>query len=474
MRLMPYTPARAMEAINSAFLSMPREEIRALLRAKQSIFIRRGMTMRTEKGQVQLIDVQLRPWLVSRAQRTFFHRACLLLKSALCRVMPMYLADHRVRRIVPLDPMEEEWLRAANGKRAQNLQAVMDRLDATATFPVDDWKTDFWFLEPNSVGIGGVHYIPAACALTGEWVLPHLRKRLPGIRFAVPDDTRMILHRIFQRHSRAIGRKLKQVAFLEDKSEPGGTHEFPSLVAHFRNKGLPAITIDPSDLRMRRGELTAKGRTIDLIYRDTEITEMLEMGHLRRNGEAFRSMREAFIRNQVISSIAGEFDHKSAWELLTNPIFARCFTPRQRRLFQSHVLWTRLLWQRRTTDSRGRMVDIVSFSRKNREQLVLKPNREYGGQGVVFGHQVSQKIWEQELDHALKKPFHYVIQQAASVRSELFPVASADGTVRLRPFYAVSGFAASEDGLAVLGRASAESVVNVSRRGGLIAVWGLG
>jgi hypothetical protein len=40
----------------------------------------------------------------------------------------------------------------------------------------------------------------------------------------------------------------------------------------------------------------------------------------------------------------------------------------------------------------------------------------------------------------------------------------------MEPFYTVMGFAASDDGLAVLARASQKQVVNVAQHGGLCAV----
>ena len=45
-----------------------------------------------------------------------------------------------------------------------------------------------------------------------------------------------------------------------------------------------------------------------------------------------------------------------------------------------------------------------------------------------------------------------------------------DGRVAMEPFYTVMGFAASDDGLAVLARASQKQVVNVAQHGGLCAV----
>jgi len=468
---MRYTPLRAMEEINAAFLRIPKEEVRRILERRDPLSIKHGMSMYTSKGKPRVIDVQMRPWVMDAAQKKFFHWACRLLRSALAHVMPLYLSDPAVRRVLPLEPLEHEWMLSANAGGLQRPQAVLDRLDSTATFACSDWRDNFWFLEPNSVGIGGVHYIQATCELTKDWVIPPLRRALPGLSFVFPDDIREILFKLMARHARAIGRRLRRVAFIEDQSVNEGTDEFSSVARQFNRWGVQAVTADPREIVARGGELRVKGKPMDLFYRDTEITELFEMAGKRPH--LLNGMREAFVQNQVVSSIAGEFDHKSAWELFTNPEFSRHFTLRQKNLFRKHVLWTRLLWQRRTTDRQGRTVDLFPYARRNRETLVVKPNRMYGGEGVYFGHQMTQKTWELQLDRAARRPGTHVVQQATQVRAELFPVALRNGRVRLEPFYAVTGFVATRDGLAVLGRSSKESVVNVSRQGGLIAIWQL-
>ena len=45
-----------------------------------------------------------------------------------------------------------------------------------------------------------------------------------------------------------------------------------------------------------------------------------------------------------------------------------------------------------------------------------------------------------------------------------------DGAVHVEPFYTVMGFAANEDGVAILARASQKQVVNVAQHGGLCGV----
>lgn len=469
---MNYTPLSAMEAMNAAFLRIPRDEIQALLAKKTPLSLKQGMAMAAQKGKRRMIDVQLRPWVVDNRQRRFFHRNCLLLKDALARLMPLYLQNAAVRKILPLSGDEHEWMMEANARGVQKPQSVMDRLDATATFAATDWE-NFWFLEPNSVGIGGIHYIPSACILTDRWILPTLKAQLPDLRFVYPDDIRDLLLKLFVRHSKGIGRKLKRVVLVEDRSGAGGTDEFRAVARYLKRQGLAALVADPRDVEIWKGEVTVRRKVVDLVYRDTEIREIMAMFG-KRNRRHWAHMREAFVRNQVISSIGGEFDHKSCWELFTDPEFSSFFTLRQRFLFKSHVLWTRLLWERETTDPKARPVDLVRFIRRHREELVLKPNRAYGGVGVVFGHQVDQARWETELAKALNKPFTTVVQKAAQVRAELFPVAYKNGNVRLEPYFTVTGFAATTDGMALLGRSSKESVVNVSRRGGLVAVWRLG
>ncbi len=465
--LMSQSPARWMTAINRAFLCLSPDAARRLRARLQPVSRKHRMVMYTDRGTPRVIDTQLRPWLVSDAQRRFFHRACLTLKSALARVLPLYLANPRVRQVVPLEPEEETWFWQILAGVPQRPQTVFDRLDSTATFAHDRWAEEFWFLEPNSVGIGGVHYIPATAGTVQELVAPWLQRAFPQLRLAPMDDVRALLLGVIRTHARALGRRRLHVAFLEDQSERSGTAEFEQVADYFRRCGVPAVATDPRHLRLRGGEIYAKDFPVDLFYRDSEITELLEV---ERAGVSMAVVREAFRRNQVISSIAGEFDHKSAWELFTSPVFSRYFTPTQRALFTKHVLWTRLIWARKTTDPSGRLMDLATYVRRHRTSLTIKPNREYGGAGVTFGHATTQGAWERALERALRRPGTTVVQRTARVHTERFPQIDARGRVTLAPCYAVTGFAATPQGLAILGRSSSAAVVNVSRGGGLIAV----
>jgi hypothetical protein len=190
-----------------------------------------------------------------------------------------------------------------------------------------------------------------------------------------------------------------------------------------------------------------------------------------KDGVDVAPMRALFRQNRVISSIAAELDQKSCWEVLTDPQFTqKYFSADERQLFRRHILWTRLLSERRTLLPDGQMGDLLPYVRRERETLVLKPNRSYGGQGVALGPALGQPEWEAALEKALADEERWVVQQLASLPVSEFPVLGPDGHVHVEPFYTVMGFAATRYGLAILGRASQKQVVNVAQRGGMCVV----
>ena len=135
------------------------------------------------------------------------------------------------------------------------------------------------------------------------------------------------------------------------------------------------------------------------------------------------------------------------------------------------MLWTRLVYDRRTILPDGSTGDLLEFIREEQEILVLKPNRSYGGDRVVLGHLVSDREWEAEIELALKDPTQpWVVQRLAAIPVSEFPVLDTDGQVHVEPFYLVMGFAPTKYGLSILGRASQKQVVNVAQRGGMCGV----
>jgi hypothetical protein len=207
---------------------------------------------------------------------------------------------------------------------------------------------------------------------------------------------------------------------------------------------------------------------VELGYRDYEVRDLLE---LQRAGVDIEPVKTLFRQNRIVSSITGDLDQKSCWEILTDPELTHAyFRADERLIFRRHILWTRILSDRRTLLLDGRTGSLLEFVRMERESLVLKPNRGYGGSGVVIGLSMSQSEWDRAIDRALADTEQWVVQRLATIPVSEFPVLGPDGMSHSEPFYLVMGFAASPYGLSILARASQKQVVNVSQRGGMCAV----
>ncbi|HMC10184.1 MAG TPA: hypothetical protein VKH44_02795, partial [Pirellulaceae bacterium] len=160
------------------------------------------------------------------------------------------------------------------------------------------------------------------------------------------------------------------------------------------------------------------------------------------------------------------------WEVLTDPkITERYFSADERQIFRRHILWTRIISDRKTTTPDGRERELLEFVRRERETLVIKPNRAYGGEGVLLGPALTQPQWDAAIELALADPNRWVVQQLASIPVSEFPVVGPDGRVHTEPFHVVMGFAPTQYGVAILGRASQKQVVNVAQRGGMCVIF---
>jgi hypothetical protein len=271
-------------------------------------------------------------------------------------------------------------------------------------------------------------------------------------------------------HLEAIGRAGRNICFVEAKYAGSGIDEQEDLAQYFHNQyGLCVMHADPRELVLAGDEVTYEGQVIDLVYRDYSVADLLV---LERQGIDVKPMRSLLRQNRVISSIAAELDQKSCWEVLTDPVVTeRHFSSDERQMFRRHILWTRIVSDRKTTTPDGRVRDLLEFCRRERETLVLKPNRAYGGEGVLIGVATPTVQWEAAIDTALADPNRWVVQQLAAIPVSEFPVVGPDSRVHTEPFHVVMGFAPSQYGVAILGRASQKQVVNVAQRGGMCVVF---
>jgi hypothetical protein len=455
--------------VRKAFYTLPEPRlIEMMQRIREEAFRRHLIYLRD--GEVDTIRVLPYPLTVLPDQLAYIRYVSLTIQNALKRLPDLYVEDVGIREALRISPEEEEWLWKCWGPSQRENNPVFGRLDAMVDFISPMWKDSLRYVEPNLGGIGGLHLVPTCEGILADVALPILQEADPELRLETCKDIRELLMQEVLDHLEAIGRPARTVCFVEPKYAGSGPDEQEALAQYFHDRyGMRILHADPTELTLRGEEVCYQGEMLDLVYRDYPVSDLIE---LEQQGKDVEPMRTLFRQNRIISSITAELDQKSCWEVLTDPQFTqKYFNADERQVFRRHVLWTRILADRRTLLPNGQIGSLLDYVRKEHESLVLKPNRDFGGHGVVLGHGLAQAEWETAMESALTDPERWVVQQLASIPVSEFPVLGPDGKAHVEPFYVVMGFAATKYGMAVLGRASQKQVVNVAQRGGMCGVF---
>lgn len=425
-------------------------------------------------GRIEPIRIMLRPLLVMPEQVTYLHRVCTRIVDALKGLPEFWMEDPRLHALFRFTPEEEAWIReawAVIGRRGVN--TLYARLDAVCDLTATRWQDSLQFLEPNLSGVGGIQFGPLANALVVRDVVPAILACDPGIHIETPRDQRELFLQALLDHARAVGRAGTNLCLVEPKYVPEGPNEQSALARFLASRhGARVVHADPRELRLEGDEVWYGDVPVDVAYRDYELRDLLALE--REDGRPLAALRALFRQNRVVSSVGGEFDHKTCWELLTDDELASSwFSASERRMFRRHIPWTRLLSPRATTLPEG-SGDLPDYVRRHREELVLKPNRGYGGVGVHIGSLTPAGEWETLIGRALASHADpndaWVVQAVVSLPVQEFPVTDAAGRAHTEPFYSVMGLAPTDNGLALLCRVSQRQVVNVALRGGLAPV----
>jgi uncharacterized circularly permuted ATP-grasp superfamily protein len=221
------------------------------------------------------------------------------------------------------------------------------------------------------------------------------------------------------------------------------------------------MIVEPAECEYSGGRLSARGRTIDLIYKRVLINELVDRGGLSH--PIVRAVRDGAVC--MANGFRCKLLHKKAsLAVLSDERNASLFGPEERAAIARHVPWTRVVEERHTSIGE-RQVDLIPYILAERERLVLKPNDDYGGKGVVLGWECDGPSWEAAVRTALAEPF--IVQERIEVAMEPYPALVAgriemgERSVDTAPFVFNGAYV---DGC--LTRISTASLVNVTAGGG--------
>ena len=248
---------------------------------------------------------------------------------------------------------------------------------------------------------------------------------------------------------------------IVDWSDVPSRVEFDIFQAYFASVGLEAVIVDPRTMEYRNGKLYGGGAPVDLIYKRVLINELIEREGM--DHPVVRAVQDRAVC--MVNPFRCKLLHKKAsLAVLSDERNARLFSTEARSAIASHIPWTRVV-EERMTEYDGHPVDLLRFTEDNRHKLVLKPNDDYGGAGVILGWTVDASTWRAELAKALAQP--YIVQERVEIPSEPFP-SLVDGQVEfIDRMYDTAPFVLNGDVVdGVLNRLSTAALLNVTAGGG--------
>jgi hypothetical protein len=392
----------------------------------------------------------LRPRFLSNDQYVYLQHAIRTVMPAFAKAHRAALENDRLRAQFGLTDWEEELLRDEPGFAAPSPTARMD------TFFTSE---GLWFTEYN----GETPAAPAYCdALTDVFLGLPVMQRFERDHDIWPLPGRHhVLAALLDAYRQWGGRERPRIAILDWREVPTYS-EFLLFQAYFREQGYDCIIADPRGCEYHNGQLLADGVTpINLIYKRVLISELVEQCGL--DHPVVRAVRERAVC--MVNPFRCKLLHKKAsLAVLSDEANRGLFTADEAAAIDRHIPWTRIVAERKT-QFQGHEVDLLPFIADHQAELVLKPNDEYGGKGIVLGWDVDGEAWSAAVRQALAGP--YIVQKRVKLQSEPYP-SFADGRVQVfdrmldtNPF--IWG---GQYGSGCLTRLSTAALLNVTAGGG--------
>ena len=146
-----------------------------------------------------------------------------------------------------------------------------------------------------------------------------------------------------------------------------------------RVPGLKGILIAPQELERTNGRVCWRADPVSVMFMDFNTDVLLKLH--RKYG--LDPMLQAVRENRVINPRGTEpINVKSMFEVITDPSRNSSFHPETIR----RTPWTRQFFPRKTSGPQGEDIDdLLEWTRRHWNDLVLKPSRGYSGHGVRVG-----------------------------------------------------------------------------------------
>lgn len=355
----------------------------------------------------------LRPYFLGASRYRAVRLAARILSGAFDTLTESALEYPEVMEILGMSETEQRFARLEPGYRSVS---VTSRFDTFLN------GSDFKFLEYNAETPAGVGDQSVLASLYDH--VPTVREFLSAHTHFYPQPEVRLLDVLLKAYREFGGRKPMPNIAIVDWAGVDTSAEFEILRQFFGSRGFPAVICDPGELEYDGQVLRHGGFEIDIFYKRVIIRELLE------RSDVLQPISEAVADGAVCmaNSFRSKIPHKKAsFAVLSDERFHRLFNGEQLDAISEHIPWTRKLSEGQTTYT-AQTIDLVEFIRSERHRLVLKPNDDYGGKGIVFGWESTEGQWDEAIEAGLGAD--YIVQERAEVEKTEIPVFH-DGEARI-------------------------------------------
>jgi len=214
---------------------------------------------------------------------------------------------------------------------------------------------------------------------------------------AVPGFVRMIL----RAHKNRFGRKAVHAVLLAETETLEVVQENQNLVDTLnRMDGVKASLSGPGHLSLKNGKVRCDGAEATVIFMDFNLNTLIKIG----KEEDIRPIKEAIKQGILVNPRGMEpIGAKGVFEAITESYRNQLSEDTVR-----HTPWTRQFYPHITTDPQGEPIeDLIEWTEKHWDDLVLKPAHGYSGHGIFVGYQ--EKDSKKQIREALEAG-DYIVQ----------------------------------------------------------------
>lgn len=391
-----------------------------------------------------------KPHFITKKQSRLLHAVSNALVRMIDRLVSLYFTEPVISQAFNLSPEVAELIKIDPG---YSRTAVIGRLDCF----LEGERVQF--MEFGCDATGGMAYTDLLEQIFFDQA--ELKEFFDEFHFDRDDRSQKLLDALLSAYEEFGGYETPRIAILDWKNVRTRA-ELELLKNFFESKGYKSVIADPRELRYKSGKLYLGNFKVDLIYRRVLVRELLEkLDEIRDFIQAYQDKAVCLV-NPLRSGLAAS---KTFLSILTNPGYDHLFSEKENAIKKEHLPWTRRILDAEKFYG-GKKIYLVDFLKDEKESLVLKPADSYGGRDVTIGRETRDEDWNRTIDKALKS--NWIVQECLDAPTMRVPVVINNKLEFVMKKMSTSGFVFGGNYSGGFSRLSDETVINVSRGGGLI------